>query len=817
MSRIQIQTKEKRFPVAPDLYGLFFEDISRAGDGGLYPEMLRNRSFEDSLFPEGCITKDGGKTFVSPTGWIDEFNGGEGMNDWLKKHPMPPTPIPAWYSENAEITLNGEDTLNKNRRVSLQTSFHPGGVIRNVGFCGVPQEKGKRYHLYAFIKADRPVTLEVSIAEGGNISACGEIEVGPGDYTRHDLEFTASMTTGNAELRIMCGEEAVVTFGFISLMPCNTFMGHGLRVDLVEKLRDIHPSFLRFPGGCIVEGFTKQTAMYFKNTVGPVWERPSHWLLWHYRTTNGLGFHEFLQLCEDLGISPLYVCNCGMSCQGRQPYYFTEEETKEMLEDTLAALEYARGPVSSKWGALRAKMGHAEPFPLRYLEIGNENSGPEYERRYKLVRKAVLERYPDLTIIANDRGRGELLEADVVDDHYYNMPEFFAENVGIYDSYDRTKPNVFVGEFAVNQTYEGQLRAAISEAMFMVGLERNQDAVKLASYAPLFENVNFYSWYPNLIIFDNRRSYAIPTYYAWRLFGGNRGDYVVRSEEKTGKIYRDFHGLPMVCGDFGMRFRNAVYNGKSVAPTRELLGKTVPEGDEYVLAEDPESEFVKNPPPFHVPGFAALGEDIESREGVFEAEVFAEEGKEIGVGVLCAPKPLSFYDRMNPNPHGEWMLTNLEPLRFVIRDGKAQIVRGTIMPKPVSEQKSVELAADRFHKLRCEVAEGFLRCYVNGKFVVSTELPHYPTMASVTTVTDREIIIKAVNFADTADEIAISLDCEVESDYTLSILSGAADAENSLENPDNVHDEVVSRSGAAKEFRYTAPPLSASVLRLRKK
>jgi alpha-L-arabinofuranosidase len=171
---------------------------------------------------------------------------------------------------------------------------------------------------------------------------------------------------------------------------------------------------------------------------------------------------------------------------------------------------------------------------------------------------------------------------------------------------------------------------------------------------------------------------------------------------------------------------------------------------------------------------------------------------------------------MNPNPHGEWMLTNLEPLRFVIRDRKAQIVRGTIMPKPVSEQKPVELAAGRFHKLRCEVAEGFLRCYINGKFVVSTELPHYPTMASVTTVTDREVIIKAVNFANTADEIAISLDCEVESDYTLSILSGAADAENSFENPDNVHDEVVPRSGAAKEFRYTAPPLSVSVLRCAK-
>ena len=182
-------------------------------------------------------------------------------------------------------------------------------------------------------------------------------------------------------------------------------------------------------------------------------------------------------------------------------------------------------------------------------------------------------------------------QKNIADDHYYNMPEFFAENVGLYDSYDRSQPDVFVGEFAVNQTYEGQLRAAVSEAMFMVGFERNQDAVKLCAYAPLFENVNFYSWFPNLLIFDNMRSYTIPTYYAFKLFSEARGEFVVTHEEQSEKIYRALHGLPMISGDFGIRFRNASFNGKPVVPSHDLLGKSVLNNGEYSIIEDTSTEF----------------------------------------------------------------------------------------------------------------------------------------------------------------------------------------------------------------------------------
>ena len=815
MSRLNIRTGEKRFPVAKDLYGLFFEDISRAGDGGLYPEMLRNRSFEDSLLPEGCVTEDEGRTFVSPTGWVEEFNNGEGMNQWVKDNRIDPTPVPAWYCDRAEMALDHETVLNAGRKVSLRADFSAGGSIRNTGFGGISQEKGKTYRFYMFAKSGQAAELTLSIEAGGKVSDSVKVTVRPGDWARCDAVFTASLSADDAVFRISSAAEASVRIGFASLMPEETFMGHGLRRDLAEKLRDIHPAFLRFPGGCIVEGFSMETVWYFRHTVGPVWERPSHWLLWHYRTTNGLGFHEYLQLCEDLGVAPLYVCNCGMTCQGRNPRYFNEDEQADMLEDILGALEYALGPADSEWGAVRAWMGHEAPFRLDYLEIGNENFGPEYERRFDLVRKAVLERYPGLTIVTNDRGRTRRLEADIADDHYYNMPEFFAEGITLYDSYDRQDADVFVGEFSVNQTYEGQLRAAVAEAMFMVGFERNQDKVRLASYAPLFQHVRYGSWFPNLIIYDNRRSFAIPTYYSWRLFGGNRGEYVVSSEEEIRRIPYDLHGQPALSGDDGARYRNPLWNGLPVAPARGILAATEVSGEEITV-------FRKTDPgmpefPFKVYPLAVLGEDAECREGVFEVDAFCEEGRDIALGILVSPKPLSYYDRTNPNPCDPWSMRFLEVSRWILSDGKSWVARDSFPPRPISAAREVRLKMNGYNHLKYTVSGHRVALEVNGEAIDTVELPSYPAMGCVATDTEEKVIIKAVNFADTPEPVEIRLDCEVEPDYTVGLLTGNATDENSLDTPENVHDVLLQASGAAGCFTYEAPALSVSVLTLTKK
>lgn len=554
---------------------------------------------------------------------------------------------------------------------------------------------------------------------------------------------------------------------------------------------------------------------FFCNTVGPVWERPSHWLLWHYRTTNGLGFHEYLQLCEDLKLSALYVCNCGMTCQGRGPYYFNEAQMQFAINDTLNALEYALGSSQTHWGSLRAKMGHPEPFSLKYLEIGNENSGTEYEACFNRIREAVLERYPQIIIVSNTRS--ETIKTDIVDDHYYNMPEFFAENIDIYDDYSRKNPNIFVGEFAVNQTYEGQLRAAISEAMFMVGFERNQDVVKLCSYAPLFSHVHYQSWYPNLIMFDNSRSYVIPSYYCFKLFGANRGDMVVSSKESCEKIYLSLHGLPVINGDCGLTWKNAVFNSIPVFPTKSLHGKAIQDNDSYVLQENDADEFTNQSIRSQILPGIALGNDVESREGSFTVQILAEKGKRIGVGMLCSPKPFSYYDRTDPNPKDPWMLFNLEPLRWIVEGNTAALYRGGISLTQYSEPKQISLRYGEYNEFHYELTKTAVSLYLNGKLIDTVELPHYQSMCSVTTDTDDSVIIKIVNFSETDDPVCISIDCDVKSEYEVSQLTGKADFENSLDNPDQVHDTTTMLTGAGRCFTFTAPGLSVNVLKLKKK
>ncbi len=400
---LRIHTAEKKFPVSKNLYGIFFEDINRAGDGGLYPEMIRNRSFEDSIPPASSKLDEQRYALTSPQGWKDQFNNGEGLTRWILSNHLQKTEMPAWYAQEGTIGLDRTDTLNRNREASLAVSGPAGeAVLCNTGFAGMAFEAGRRYHCYLFLKADSPLQLTVALSDADGTLADDTLSIPAGgeDYVRIDTSLTAARNsraevpdpakayhgpmsdvgiqnpaeqTGMLKLTLRAAQGPVsARIGFTSLTPEETYLGHGLRKDIVEKLADLHPRFMRFPGGCIVEGFS------------PVWERPSHQLLWHYRTTNGLGFHEFLQLCEDLAMEPMYVFNCGMTCQGRKPVYFTGKEFDDILQDTMDALEYALGGPETKWGSLRARMGHPAPFRMTYLEIGNENSGPEYLSRYRI-------------------------------------------------------------------------------------------------------------------------------------------------------------------------------------------------------------------------------------------------------------------------------------------------------------------------------------------------------------------------------------------------------------------------------------------------
>ncbi|MBP3593134.1 MAG: carbohydrate binding domain-containing protein [Lachnospiraceae bacterium] len=525
MYRITVRPKIKKTDVSKDLYGLFFEDINRAGDGGLYAELLRNRAFDEGVLPEGCAYDKVNKLITSPTGWVSSF-------DCYEKEG-----IAGWEAvDGACMNLTDKNTLHKNRKRALEVSFS-GGSIRNAGFQGVFVEQGKSYRFFMFAKADREVEVTVALtSKTGEIYTSFTFAV-CGDYTKYECELECAATDVDARLSLSSQADEQITFGFTSLFPKDTYQGreNGLRNSLVERLLQLHPAFLRFPGGCIVEGFSKETAFRFKDTIGPVWERKPHWLLWSYMTTNGLGYHEYLQFCEDAGIDAMYVFNCGMTCQGRNPDYFEDALIEEFYEDAVQAILYATAPANTEWGAKRAANGHPEPFTvLKYLEIGNENWGPEYQKRYRKFYERLKQEFPQFVYISTDHTEHAGLPTEMVDEHFYSDPVFFAVNETMYDTLDRNGVDIYCGEYAATiGCKEGILHAALGEAAFLCGIERNQDKVKMTSYAPLFQNVAYKAWEPDMILFNNHEDVVIPSYHMLSMFASNRGDYVCEHTVET--------------------------------------------------------------------------------------------------------------------------------------------------------------------------------------------------------------------------------------------------------------------------------------------
>lgn len=804
MSKLQINTGEQRFPVSKHLYGIFFEDINRAGDGGLYPEMIRNRTFEDSIPPADCRTEEDGYALVSEAGWRDEFNNGEGLSRWIREQQLEKTPIPAWYGHKAGMRLERKDTLNMHRSAALSVTFEAGGRIFNVGYAGMEAKKGEDYCFYLFAKAAAPVRLKLTLEDREGTAAESEILVEGAGYLRYDALLSAEKDCREGRFCISCPEGGSVTLGFVSLMPAKTYKGHGLRTDLAKKLEALHPAFLRFPGGCIVEGFSPETAMRFRNVTGPVWERPGHQLMWHYRSTNGLGFHEYLQLCEDLDMEPLYVFNCGMTCQGRNPVFLEGESFEEMLQDTMDALEYALGPADSKWGQLRTRMGHPEPFRMNYLEIGNENSGPEYEVRYRKCYDRIREKYPHICFVANTHVENSGLPVDIVDEHFYETAEYFAENIGFYDAYDRRGPGVFLGELAVVRGWTGQLYAALGEAAFLIGAERNQDIVKLASYAPLLENVDYNAWFPNLIRFNGRESIGIPSYYVWKMFGQNRGEYVVSSRAESDRIYRPVHGAASLTGPAGIRYRGALWNGEKLEASHELAGHCEACGDGYRITGSDQV-------------FVVFGEE-EVTEGVFDMELFVEEGTSFSIGVYASRIPAGTYIPDETHPPKPWNEGNVRPFLWKIEDGCSAFVEQTYpRNRTLAAKCPAPLRQQEYNHFHYEVDGRKMRLSVNGTLVHEVQVPGFSSLASVVTDTCDEVIIKAVNFLAEPDPVEITLDCEVEEDYEVVFLTGEKDAVNSFENPECVSDRTERRSGASACFVYEAPAYSVNIIRLRKK
>ncbi|MDF3148782.1 MULTISPECIES: alpha-L-arabinofuranosidase C-terminal domain-containing protein [unclassified Streptomyces] len=513
---ITVDPATKGAKIDDTMYGVFFEDINRAADGGLYAELVQNRSFEYST--------DDNRSY---------------------------TPLTSWTVDGTAQVLNDAGRLNERNRNYL--SLGAGSSVTNAGYnTGIHVEAGKTYDFSVWARAESGTRLTVTLKDAdGTLAAAREVAVGKSGWAKYRATFTATRTSSDGRLAVAASGAAALDM--VSLFPRDTYKHQpgGLRKDLAEKVAALHPGFLRFPGGCLVNtgsmedyseasNYQRKRSYQWKDTIGPVEERATNANFWGYNQSYGLGYYEYFRFAEDIGAMPLPVVPALVTGCGQNKAVDDEALLKRHIQDALDLIEFANGPVTSTWGKKRAQMGHPKPFHLTHIGVGNEENLPvEFMARFKQFRAAIEAKYPDITVVSNsgpdDAGQtfdtawqlNRENKVDMVDEHYYNSPQWFLQNNDRYDSYDRSGPKVFLGEYA---SWGNAFKNGLAEAAFMTGLERNADVVKLASYAPLFANEDYVQWSPDMVWFNNHASWNSANYEVQKLFMNNVGDRVVPSK-----------------------------------------------------------------------------------------------------------------------------------------------------------------------------------------------------------------------------------------------------------------------------------------------
>jgi len=524
---LEVRADRMGAEIQPTMYGLFFEDINYGADGGLYAEMVKNRSFE---FPQSLM------------GW-QSFGKVE-----VKDHGGP-------FDRNPHyVSLSGAGHRSK----------YTG--LENEGFFGYALKAGEEYRLtfYARLSAGEVGKMRFELVDPASsgetvVLAKTDIKVTQSEWTRFEAVLKPEQSVGRGRLRIFLrkpDDGVTVDLEHVSLFPVDTWKGRpgGLRRDLAQALADIHPGVFRFPGGCIVEGTEIPDRYRWKNTVGPVENRPLNINRWQfefphrfypdYYQSGGLGFYEYFLLAEDMGAAPLPVLNVGMVCQYENPdpsAHVAVDGLDEYIQDAIDLVEFANGDTTTVWGRLRADMGHPAPFGLKYLAIGNEQWGPEYVERLEPFVKALRKACPEISIVGSSGPSPDgdkfdylwpemrRLDVDLVDEHYYANEEWFRKSATRYDNYPRKGAKVFAGEYACHgkgRKYN-HYNTALLEAAFMTGLERNADVVLMATYAPLLAHKEGWQWRPDMIWFDNSGLTLTSSYHVQKLYSHNRGTRVV--------------------------------------------------------------------------------------------------------------------------------------------------------------------------------------------------------------------------------------------------------------------------------------------------
>ncbi|MCD8306031.1 MAG: carbohydrate binding domain-containing protein [Prevotella sp.] len=784
---IAIDSDAPEVPVSSTLYGIFYEDINHAADGGLYAELIRNRSFEDAATPDF----------------------------W--------TAFPT--DESAKLSIATDDLLNDAQKQCLhvETSEGESGVA-NCGFWGINAVKGQTYSLALWIKVKRGAGFRAAIvsSDGKNVYAAADLDVNPKakGWQKVTAELVPDANDNNAQLAII-SSPADYRLDVVSLFP-PTFKNraNGLRPDLAEMLQELHPAFMRFPGGCFVEGQgTPDNAFRWQRTVGPIEERVGHENKnWGYRTSDGLGFHEFLQLAEDIGAAPLYVCNIGIWHGGITPL----EDIQPWIDECLAAIEYANGPATSKYGAMRAANGHPAPFGLEFIEVGNENNQDDgaqtsdhYYERYEAFREAILAVYPEMKIIGNVAAWGTdsptwhgQPAAELVDEHYYRSPQWFASNFEKYDAYDRARPAVYCGEYAVTQGFgaTGNLNAALGEAVYMMGFENNGDIVKMSSYAPIFVNVNDCRWMPDMIRFDNRSAMGTPSYYVQKLFADNRPAKALKLSEGKRTLFPVDSSITPEESAIGLATWNTQATFADIA--------IIDENGEVVASGTDAADFRPLPE-----SWQTVSEGIaqtERTQGIPAMLVNTAKGTKYSVRLRARKDggDEGFIIVFNAGGQDYYWLTIGS-----CRNSCHVVERGTGGWRATVKSVEGRVETGHWYDIRLDVDGNKMAAYLDGEKIIETELfgdvlPGIFASAALDETGD-EMILKIVNTSDTAETANLQLADFQTVGGTLTQLKAADGmAENTLDNPTNVYPTTKRISLDAAAPQFVIPPFSLNILRL---
>lgn len=787
-TRIDVRVDQPGVKISPVFYGLMTEEINHAYDGGLYGELIQNRSFRDSR-----------------------------------------TTIPHWSvwssgSGTGAIKLENESVNGSPLGVSLRldvASAGPSGLVgvANDGYWGVPVKPHTTYHASFYAKASGDLPLEVSIQSRDKQTSLAQAPVHR--LTSEWRKYSVTLRTGSfsaitdGQFVIAAGQGGTVWFKDVSLFP-PTVKGrpNGNRIDLMNMLAEMKPSFLRLPGGNYLEGDTIPDRFNWKETIGDISERPGHQGPWRYRSSDGLGLLEFLEWCEDLRMQPLLAVYAGYSL--RQQHVEPGPALAPYVQDAVDEIEYVTGSAKTKWGAIRAKNGHPRPFPLTYVEIGNEDQfdrSRSYDGRFAQIFDAIKARWPKLQVIATMPVQSR--KADVIDDHYYRSWTEMARDSGHYDRYARTGPKIFVGEWAsIGGNPTPTFKEALGDAAWLTGLERNSDLVVMESYAPLMVNVNpgGSQWPTNLIGYDGLTSFGSPSYYVQTMFGQNTGDTVLPVAIEMAN--RKPAPLPAPHGAIGLgTYRtNAEYKDVEVTAGGKTLyskdfssgadGWSTPVGTWGV--ESGAFRQTSNRQDTHAAAGDATWTDYSYR--VKARKISGAEG----FLVLFHVRDDSNYMQWNI---GGWGNTSSAIQRH--EDGGLD---------ELGEHSPTTVETDRWYDVRIDVRGTDIKCYLDGKLITEAAVTPIPPVkalyaAASSRQSDGTVYLKVVNVSKNAERAGVNLLGLSSSGLDVSAweMTGPLAASNSVKNPKLVAPKPISIQADGSTISHEFPAYSVTVIRVRRR